>query len=78
MLKKSRPTAIILALLLGPLGLCYASVLGGVIMFVLALVTLPMAPVSTVVVWLLCVLIADSAAHGHNKRVDEWLKAMKQ
>jgi len=77
MLKKSRPTAIVLALLLGPLGLCYASVLGGVIMFVIALVTLPMAPVSLVVVWVLCILIADSAAHGHNKKVDEWLKAMR-
>ena len=64
---KSVGLAILLALLFGPLGLLYASVMGGVVMFfvslLIALVTFGFGILLT---WPICVLWAAIAANSHN------------
>ena len=65
---KSRSTSLLLTLLLGPLGLLYASVVAGVILLIVAIVTFPTA-VGPVIAWVISVFVGDSATVRHNKRV---------
>lgn len=65
---KSTGVAIILALLFGPLGLLYASVKGGIIMFfatgILAFFTLG---IGLLICWPACVVWAAVAVNNQNK-----------
>lgn len=75
-LKKNRTKAVIYALIAGPLGLMYVSPLAGLLMLVgivLSFATI----VGPIVIWVLCVAMADHFAHKHNQKVDA-LKAMMQ
>jgi hypothetical protein len=74
--KKSRLASLFLTLLLGPIGLMYSSAIGGFIMLVLIVVTLPTVVVP-IGLWFLCVVIGDSATHKHNKGIDSFAKMMR-
>lgn len=73
---KSRGTAVVLAILLGPLGLLYASVVGGVILCVIAVVTAPTV-IGPAACWLISILVADHAAAKHNKALENFIGAIK-
>ena len=73
---KSRGTAVLLAILLGPLGLLYASVVGGVILGIIAIATAPTV-IGPIFCWFLSILVADHAAAKHNKAVSEFMSAVK-
>ena len=67
---KSMAVAIILAILFGPLGMLYATVMGGVVMLVISL----LAAIFTLgfglfITWLICVIWAAVAANSHNKKM---------
>jgi hypothetical protein len=68
--RKSVGIAMILSILFGPLGLLYASVLGGVVMFAVSLIvgvfTLGFGLLLT---WPICVIWAVIAANGHNRKL---------
>ncbi len=67
---KSVGLAVLLALFLGPLGLLYSSVKGGVIMFVVTLViAIFTAGLGLIVCLPVCGVIAYLAAKGHNERL---------
>ncbi|MEE4248392.1 MAG: hypothetical protein V2I33_23655 [Kangiellaceae bacterium] len=60
---KSVFAAVVLAFLFGPLGLLYASIPGGIIMTILALITLPLtAFFAALVIWPICMIWAVVAA----------------
>lgn len=67
---KNVGTAIILTTLLGPLGMLYSTILGGVLMGIIssfvALVTLGFGLLFT---WPICVIWAALAASSHNNRL---------
>ncbi len=69
--QKNVGVAIILAILFGPLGLLYASVTGGMLMFVLSVVVaIATMGVGLLLTWLLCIPWAYIAATGYNARLD--------
>lgn len=60
---KSVFAAFFLAFLFGPLGLLYASIAGGIIMTILALITVPLtAFFAALVIWPICMIWAVVAA----------------
>lgn len=67
---KSMAMAIILAIIFGPLGLMYASVMGGVVMliltFVVAIFTLGFG---AFLMWPVCVAWAAVATNSYNKSI---------
>lgn len=67
---KSVGIAILLTLLLGPIGMLYSTIWGALVMSVLfvcvGFVTLGLG---LVVLWPMAILWAALAAHGHNKRI---------
>lgn len=67
---KSMAVAIILAILFGPLGMLYSTVMGGVIMIVISL----LAGIFTLgfglfITWPICVIWSAVATNSHNKKV---------
>lgn len=65
---KSVGTAFILAFLFGPLGLLYASVGGGIVMFILSLLSFLVLPiVGLFLVWIGCIIWAVIAAQNANR-----------
>lgn len=76
---KSRITSFILTLILGPLGLLYSSVVGGVIMIVVAIglgsVT---GGVGGLLLWPVSVIMGDSFTYNYNKRLLAQAKFMKK
>ena len=74
--EKSRLTSFILTLLLGPLGLLYSSVVGGVILCVVAVLTGPTI-VGPLICWVLAIFIGDHCTYKHNKGVEKLIKTLK-
>jgi len=72
LIKKSRTTSFLLTLFLGPLGLLYSSVVGGLILIVIAI-----ASASTIigpfVCWILAIPIGDHCTLKHNKNIDKFM-----
>ena len=68
--EKNVGVAIILAVLFGPLGLLYSSVLGGVLLFLISLVLVPITlGLAIPVIWVLCILDAILASVSHNSKL---------
>lgn len=74
--KKSKTTALFLALLLGPIGYMYASFKGGFIMTAVAL-CLSFTIVVPVLCYLCAVFMATSEVEKHNRNVDMTIALMK-
>ena len=74
--EKSRMTSFILTVFFGPLGLLYTSVIGGLVLTIIAMVTFPTI-YGPLICWFLAILIGDSAAHSHNKGVRRFEEALK-
>ncbi|HIF9551108.1 TPA: hypothetical protein ACX6S2_003432 [Photobacterium damselae] len=55
--------------LLGPLGLFYSSVVGGLILCVIAFVSLATV-IGPVICWILAIAIGDHCTYKHNKNID--------
>lgn len=72
---KSRNVSLLLTVLLGPIGLFYASVWGGILLTIIAIVSAPTI-VGPIVCWILAIAIGDHAAHKHNLAVDDMRKLM--
>lgn len=67
---KSRIISFLLTLLLGPLGLLYSSVIGGVIMIILAIsLGAVTAGAGAIVIWILSIIMGDSFTYNYNKRL---------
>lgn len=68
--QKSVGTAFLLAFLFGPLGLLYASVMGGIIMFFLGIVLFFLIPIiGGIIAWVGCIIWAVVAAGDANKNI---------
>jgi hypothetical protein len=66
---KSVGTAFVLAFLFGPLGLLYASIAGGIIMFIVFILSFLILPViGALVIWVGCVIWAIVAAQNSNSK----------
>lgn len=70
--RKSRGTSFLLTLLFGPLGLLYSSVIGGIVLTVVAIATAP-SLVGPILCWVAAIIWGDYATQGHNKSVDTFL-----
>ncbi|PSW53058.1 hypothetical protein [Photobacterium leiognathi] len=66
---KSRLVSLVLTVLLGPLGLFYSSVVGGLILCVIAFVSLATV-IGPVICWILAIAIGDHCTYKHNKNID--------
>lgn len=76
--EKSRLVSFFLTLLLGPLGLFYASVGGALVMIVLAVITVPVTGgASAIIIWILSIAIGDHVAYKKNKSREELLNAIR-
>jgi len=61
----------VLAILFGPLGLLYATVGGGLIMFIASVIAgAANFLLGLLITWLLCIVLAYLAATAYNSRVD--------
>lgn len=69
--RKSLVAAILITVLLGPLGYLYVSVVGGAFAILLALGVASFAPPLLVFVWGLCVLAAPFEVIGQNRRLQK-------
>ena len=68
--RKSTGMAVLLAFLFGPLGLFYASVVGGVVMLLFGGVIIVFtAGIGAILVWPICMIWAAIATSAHNKRI---------
>lgn len=67
--KKSTLAALLLAILLGPLGYVYASGKGGLVLTVIALLGSPTV-IIPVICWLAAIVMAPFAVSKHNRNVD--------
>jgi hypothetical protein len=66
--QKSVGAAFILAFFFGPLGLLYASIVGGIVMFVAALILFFLLPIiGPILVWIGTIIWAVVAAQNANK-----------
>jgi len=65
---KSRSTAFVMATLLGPLGYMYASIPGGLVLFILAIVSLPTI-FGPIVFWLISIMFAPLEVKRANKKL---------
>lgn len=67
---KSVGTAFLLAFLFGPLGLLYASVIGGIVMFFISIVLFILIPVvGAIFAWIGCIIWAIMAANAANDKM---------
>lgn len=69
--KKSRTASLALTILLGPIGLLYSSVVGGLVLLVGAIVTLPTI-IGPMACWVVAIAIGDHCTHKHNKSVEKF------
>ncbi len=70
--KKSTGVAFILAFLFGPLGLLYASILGGFIMFFITLISWFVLPlIGAIFCWVGCIIWAIVAVNQHNQKAPQ-------
>lgn len=68
--RKSMGAGLLLAFFFGPLGLLYASVLGGVVMLVLSIIVAVLTlGFGLLVMWPITVIWAAIAVNAHNKRL---------
>jgi hypothetical protein len=66
--QKSVGTAFLLAFLFGPLGLLYASILGGIVMFIVGIILFFLIPIiGGIMAWVGCIIWAIMAAQNANK-----------
>jgi hypothetical protein len=63
---KSRTASFFLTLVLGPIGLLYTSIAGGVVLFLLAIITFPTI-FGPIICWLLAICYGDHATVRHNQ-----------
>ncbi len=75
--QKSRLTSFILTLLFGPLGLLYSSVIGGIIMIIVAIATAPTG-VGPAIAWIISILWGDSATYAHNQKIKKQAELIKE
>jgi hypothetical protein len=70
--QKSAGVAFILALLFGPLGLLYASVIGGIVMIILgAIIGFITLGFGLVIVWIASIIWSIAAVNSFNKKIAE-------
>ena len=67
---KNMGIALLLAFLFGPIGLCYSTVKGGVIMFLISLVVILVTfGFGVLIMWIPCVIWAYIATNNYNKEL---------
>ncbi|MCE2597188.1 hypothetical protein K6Y31_20655 [Motilimonas cestriensis] len=66
---KSRLVSLVLTICLGPIGLFYTSLAGGLILTLIAFVGLATVFVP-VACWILAIAIGDHCAHRHNRNIE--------
>ena len=68
--QKSTGVALLLTFLFGPLGLFYATVVGGVVMLLLGgMIIVFTAGFGAILIWPVCMIWAAVAVSGHNRRL---------
>ena len=67
--KKSQLTSFLFTLLLGPLGLFYSSMTGGIILCVLAIISAPTIA-GPILCWPIAIIAGIGSVSSHNKNVD--------
>jgi len=76
---KSVGTAFLLSFLFGPLGLLYASIIGGIIMFILSIILFIALPVvGAILAWIGCIIWAVVAANQANAKLHHQAKPLIQ
>ena len=73
---KSRTASFFLTLLFGPLGLFYSSVVAGIILFILAIVTLGTV-VGPLFIWLLSIILGDHFTYKYNQKLKTQAEFMR-
>lgn len=73
--KKSRTTAVLLALIAGPLGLMYVSPLAGIVLIVICYLTW-WTLIIPACIWIFSIAWADHKAHYGNKAIDDFYDAL--
>ena len=74
--QKSVGVAFLLSFLFGPLGLLYASILGGIVMFILGIALFFLLPiVGGIIAWIASIIWAIVAAKQANAKMGEQAKA---
>jgi hypothetical protein len=71
---KSAAAALIFVIILGPLGVFYTTIIGGVVMTVFGLVAIGTvvsmhSPLPMATIWLISLLWSMTAVHSYNKRL---------
>lgn len=66
---KSRTTSFLLTLFLGPLGLFYSSVAGGLALLIIAIVSIPTV-IGPAICWILAIAIGDHCTRRHNQGLE--------
>ena len=74
--EKSRTASLLLTILLGPLGALYGSLVGGVILIALAIISAPTV-IGPVVCWIIAIFVSDSGVVKHNEGVKRLLGALE-
>ncbi len=72
---KSLAGALLLSIFFGPIGLLYATTLGGIVMIILGCVTVSsLLPVPIIIVWLGSCIWSVVATNDHNRKMlEKWL-----
>lgn len=67
---KSVAAALIFSVLLGPVGLLYASFWGGIVMVLIGMVVIASKlPVTILIFWILCCIWGVGAVESHNRKI---------
>jgi hypothetical protein len=75
--EKSRGASFALTLLLGPLGLLYATVPGGIVLTVVAILTAPTG-IGPIVCWIVAMATGDYAVREHNAAVQQFAASINR
>ena len=73
---KSRLVSLILTTLFGPLGLMYSSLKWGLVLAIVAVIGAATF-VITIAIWIISIIVGDSATYRHNQRVIARSKLIK-
>lgn len=68
--RKNRSTSLLLTLFFGPLGLLYSSVVGGLILLIVAVASAPTF-IGPVICWVLAMILGDHFTEKHNDNVEK-------
>lgn len=68
-IKKSQAASLVCTLFLGPLGLLYSSVLGGIVLTIIAVATAGTI-IGPILCWPISILAGALSVRSHNKNVD--------